>query len=79
MKQHLSGRCKNNTKNMSLSKSESSAPTQMQEKKNATNETHKSCHKILMPIGNSFYQAHTKQYLTRSSAIAERPRDASCC
>jgi len=28
-----------------------------------TNETHKSGPKILMPIGNSIYQAHTKQYL----------------
>jgi len=35
----------------------------MQEKKNATNETHKSSPKILLPIGNSIYQAHTKQYL----------------
>ena len=35
----------------------------MQEEKNATNETRKPCPKICMPIGNSIYQAHTKQYL----------------
>ena len=55
--------CSIHLKNISLSKSESSAPNQMQEKKNTTNETRKSCPKILMPIGNSIYQAHTKQYL----------------